>query len=337
MKTLKKLSQTQKKSKTMSNEINDYEKAGDSLESREFGANQIKPESEKPTSLGKVAGFGDRPEGDEPALLPGYHEIWKENFPSKGLFYPKESRFFIRAASVKEIRHFSTINDQDPFQVDEALNEIVKGCLMMRYPGKQASYKDLKEEDRIYIILSIRDLTFAEGENKLAVTVNCRDCGHENQIEIKNHSFESIEPTESIMKYYDDEKRKFVVSTKSSGIIEINPPTIGIMSHVTKYIRTSQEQGKKIDPAFVKSLPYMVQEWRGLNESQIQNLEIEFMRWDTKKYQVFNALTEMAKVGVKDQIHRECEKCGTEVRTPISFPGGIKSLFVISDISGELL
>lgn len=320
----------------MSESINDYEKAGESLDSREFNSG-INSETEKPTSLGKASGFGDRPNGDEPAILPGYHEIWKENFPSKGLFYPKDARFFIRAASVKEIRHFSTINDQDPFQVDEALNEIVKGCLMMRYPGKQASHKDLKEEDRIYIILSIRDLTFVDGENKLAVSVNCKECGHENQIEIKNDSFESNDPSDSIMKYYDEEKRRFLVSTKSSGIIDITPPSIGVMSQVTKYIRKSQEEGKKIDPSFVKSLPYMVQEWRGFTESQIQNLEIEFMRWDSKKYQVFNALCEMAKVGVKEQIHRECEKCGSEVRTPITFPGGIKSLFVVSDISGELL
>lgn len=321
----------------MSNEKNDYEKAGDSLDSREFANPEISKETEKPTSLGKAAGFSDRPGGDEPALLPGYHEVWKENFPSKGLFYPKDSRFFIRAASVKEIRHFSTINDQDPFQVDEALNEIVSGCLMLRYPGKQASFKDLKEEDRIYIILSIRDLTFVEGENKLAITVNCRDCGHENQIEIKNNSFESTELGDSIMKYYDEELRKFVISTKSSGTIEMAPPSIGIMTHVTKYIKRSQEEGKKIDPSFVKSLPYMVQEWRGLSENQIQNHEIEFMRWDSKKYQVFNALTEMAKVGVKEQIHKDCEKCGSEMRTPITFPGGIKSLFVVSDITGELL
>ena len=61
------------------------------------------------------------------------------------------------------------------------------------------------------------------------------------------------------------------------------------------------------------------------------------MQWTSAKYQTFNGLTEMVKVGVKDQLVKECEKCGTELRTQITFPGGIKSLFVVSDISGELL
>jgi hypothetical protein len=45
----------------------------------------------------------------------------------------------------------------------------------------------------------------------------------------------------------------------------------------------------------------------------------------------------MCKVGVKEKFNTICEKCHSEVTTPISFPGGIKGLFVVSDISGELL
>jgi hypothetical protein len=320
----------------MSNE-NNYEQAAGDLENREFNQEVISQETIKPTSLGKAGGF-ENDRDSEPALLPGYHEIWSDNFPSKGLFYQTGARFFIRAASVKEIRHFSTINEQDPFSVDEALNEIVKSCLMTRFPGKQASYKDLREEDRIHIILTIRDLTFSTGENRLALNVTCRDCNHENEIEIKNDSFETNILSDTIMKYYDDERKIFVVNTKSSGVIELVPPSIGVMGEVTKLIRRTQEQdGRKLDASFIKSLPYMVQDWRGLNESRIQNLEIEFMQWDTTRYNTFSGLTEMCKVGVKDQLRRECEKCGSEVRTQISFPNGIKSLFVVSDITGELL
>lgn len=323
----------------MSNE-NNYENASANLESREFNyenKQQFSQAEEKPTSLGKAKGFENQRD-DEPALLPGYHEIWADHFPSRGLFYQEGARFFIRAASVKEIRHFSTINEEDPFSIDEALNEIVKSCLMIRFPGKQASFKDLREEDRIHIILTIRDLTFAKGENKLGINVTCQECNHENEIEIKNDSFEKTELSETIMKYYNEETRNWQVQTKSSGIITLVPPSIGIMMETTKYIkRVQQEEKRKIDTSFVKCLPYLVQDWRGLNEQRIKNLEIEFMQWDSTKYSTFNALTEMCRVGVKEQLYRECEKCGSEVRTPISFPGGIKSLFVISDITGELL
>lgn len=323
----------------MSEENQNYEEAAKrDLASREYKTENptISEVEMKPTSLGKASSY-ENVMSDEPALLPGYHEIWATNFPSKGLFYPENARFFIRAASVKEIRHFSTINEQDPFSIDEALNEVLKGCLMMRYPGKVASFKDLKEEDRIYIIMTIRDLTFVNGENKIGINRNCTECGHENEFIIGKDSFDPTILPDSIMKYYDDEKRFFVIQTKSSGTIEMSPPTVGVMMETTKYIRKQQEEGKKLDQSFLKILPYLQIEWRGFTTDRIKNLEIESMQWTDIKYQTMNSLTEMARVGVKEIMRTDCVKCGTEVTTPISFPGGIKSLFVISDISGELL
>lgn len=326
----------------MSEENQNYEEAAKrDLDSREYKNDKtenptISEVEMKPTSLGRVSSYENNT-SDEPALLPGYHEIWATNFPSKGLFYPENARFFIRAASVKEIRHFSTINEQDPFSIDEALNEVLKGCLMMRYPGKVASFKDLKEEDRIYIIMTIRDLTFVNGENKIGINKNCTECGYENEFIVGKDSFDPTILPDTIMKYYDEERRIFVIQTKSSGTIEMAPPTVGVMMETTKYIRKQQEEGKKLDQSFLKILPYLQIEWRGFNVDRIKNLEIESMQWSDIKYQTMNSLTEMARVGVKEIMRTDCVKCGTEVTTPISFPGGIKSIFVISDISGELL
>jgi hypothetical protein len=326
-------------------EQNNYEDAAmRDLQNREYQAEEtstsnvvINEQEEKPTSLGRSATFLNPDASEEPALLPGYHEIYANNFPSKGLFYNDGARFFIRAAAAKEIRHFSTINEEDPFSIDEALNEIVKSCLMIRFPGKQASFKDLKEEDRIYIIMNIRELTFSKGENQLKIEKTCNECNHTNEIEITSRSFEATLPPDNITKYYDYESKVFNVQTKSCGNIIITPPSVGVMMEVTKYIRKSSEEGKKIDQSFVKLLPYLLTEWRGLNEQRIKNLEIEFMQWDTTRYSVYNTLIEWARVGIKENITTSCLKCGSEVTAPISFPNGIKSLFVVSDISGELL
>jgi hypothetical protein len=319
---------------------NEFENAAErDMESREFNANQTEEtqqEQPKITSLGKARGFEN--EGrDEPALLPGYIETWPENFPSKGLFYPAGTRFFIRAAEVREVRHFSTINEQDPFSIDEALNEILKSCLMIRQPNRQMSFKDLREEDRIHLILAVRDLTFPKGENQLIIKTPCKECNHENEVKITNESFEHNEVDPKMEKYYNEETRRFEVQTKSNGTIIMTPPSIGVMMEVTKYIQKRQQEGKKIDQSFIKVLPYMVQDWRGFNEAAINNLEIEAMSWSTTKYQTLYSLTDMCRIGVKEKFNTICEKCHSEVVTPISFPGGIKGLFVVSDISGELL
>lgn len=309
------------------------ELAKNNLKSREH--NEVEVEEVKPTSLGKASIYKD--DSDEPALLPGYHEIYSEEFPSGGLFYPKDVRFFIRAASVKEIRHFSTIDETDPFSVDEALTDIIKGCLMMRSPGKRVSFKDLKEEDRIHIILAIRELTFVDGENMLAIPKRCEECQTDNQIPIKNSSFTFNGIDDKISKYYNTETRIFEIETKSLGVIKMEPPSIGVMMEVTKYIRTKAKDGKKLDQSFLKVLPYLISDWKGLNVKKIQSLELAYMQWNTKKFQTMNALSAMVKVGVKEILNSECEGCGSEVSATIQFPGGIKSLFVVSDISDELL
>jgi hypothetical protein len=167
----------------------------------------------KPTSLGKAGGYNT--EDDEFGFAPGYLEIYSENFPTKGIFYAKDARFLIRAASVNEIKQFSTMNEEDPYSVDEALNQILKSCLTFREGSSMRSFKDLKEEDRIYVILAIRELTFVKGENKLSITSICKDCGHENHIDITKDSFEANEPSEKLMRYYNEETRRFDVQTKS--------------------------------------------------------------------------------------------------------------------------
>jgi hypothetical protein len=98
-----------------------------------------------------------------------------------------------------------------------------------------------------------------------------------------------------------------------------------------------QQEGRKIDQSFIKVLPYITSDWRGFTQDRIKNLEVEFMQWSAQKYQTVYNLTDMIRVGVKEDLKKSCDKCGTEISAPISFPGGIKSLFIVSDLAGELL
>ena len=46
-------------------------------------------------------------------------------------------------------------------------------------------------------------------------------------------------------------------------------------------------------------------------------------------------IAEKLKIGVKSEL--KVDRQGEEVLVPLNFPGGIKSLFIISDLSSELL
>ena len=113
----------------------------------------------KATSLGKAQKFLQTEESPIAGEI-GWKNVPLQNLPSQGLFYPDGTEVAIRAASVAEIRHWSTIDENDALGIDDMLNFVVERCCRIRMSGRPANYKDLKEIDRFYVIFAIRDFTF---------------------------------------------------------------------------------------------------------------------------------------------------------------------------------
>jgi len=306
-------------------------------------------EEGKITELGKIdttRGSGitsvDDPEIQRIQSLTGYVKLDLANFPSGGQFYREDFEIHIRAARVGEIREFSTLDEENILDVDEKLNSLLVGCTKIMYGNQRGSYRDVLEEDRIYLILSIRELTFKEGENKLMMPVgkkNCKtgSCKAQDSMELRTGNLQFNEQDELIEKYYDFENKCFTVPTKNHGELTIAPPTIGVMRAITDWIRKREQEGKTWDRSSLSILPYIQREWRGFNDKEIFSAITSFQGWDASKFSIVYRLVEKAKIGVKPEFNYPCESCGEEVAVPLTFPGGIKALFIIQDISSELL
>ena len=311
---------------------------------------QTTPEG-KISSLGKVdptKGRGitrkDDPEIQRLQSLQGYLEFHLENLPSGGRFYREDLTIHIRAARVGEIRDFSTMDEQNIKDVDDKLNGILQMCTQIKFGKSIGSYKDLLEEDRIYLILTIRELTFKEGEAKLMIPVTKIDGDEEgliknapDKIELKTDNFQFQEENDLTGKYYDPEGKCFSIQTKSYGTIKMAPPTIGVMRAITGYIRKKEEAKKKWDKSSLQILPYIQREWRGWGEKDIFAAITEFQGWDAGKFSLVFRLAENMKVGIKPELKTPISGSDAYASAPLEFPDGIKSLFVIPDISGELL
>ena len=232
----------------------------------------------KITELGKVdtsRGSGvtsiDDPEIQRIQSLTGYVKLDLVNFPSGGQFYREDFEIHIRAARVGEIREFSTLDEENILDVDEKLNSLLVNCTKIMYGNQRGSYRDVLEEDRIYLILSIRELTFKEGENKLMMPVGrkkCKTgtCKSQESVELKTNNLQFNEQDELIEKYYDYENKCFTVPTKSHGELIIAPPTIGVMRAITDWIRKREEGNLPWDKSSLSILPYIQREWRGFND-----------------------------------------------------------------------
>ena len=265
----------------------------------------------------------------------GYHDVPVSVLPSKGRFYPQSTEVSIRSAKVAEIRHFSTVDEQNILDIDSKLNSILESCVRVTCKTRRLSYKDLCEEDRFYIVLSVRDLTFPEPESKLKVDHQDKK-GKSHEIVIEKKYFKYFSIPQELEKYYDENERAFLIETKSFGTIKMRPPSIGIMQQMTGYIKERQEKGIEIDQSILQVMPYLSTEWRGFDKKKIFDFEMEMNTWSNKKYSLIYKIAEKLKVGIQPNMAVTLDG-GEDVEIPINFRDGIKSLFIVQDIAGELL
>jgi hypothetical protein len=314
-----------------------------------FSQAPIDDQEESVKSLGKAETLQSpipppSPREFTPGLEMGWKNLPLSVLPSRGFFYPDGTKIAIRPAETKEIRHFSSIDEDDLLDLDEKLNFIIDKCSVMNFPDRGVvSYKDLKQEDRFFIVMAIRDLTFLQGENRIILTPetaceNKSTCPINSGIELRTGVLSSYEIDLKIMKYYSPVTRSFVFPVRKLGKeIIMTVPSIGVMDAISEFVINSTKRGIEIDESFIKIAPFIFPEWRGLNDLTIMEKMKESDQWSKEEFSLYFQLSESIKIGTELDINLKCPTCGAEVTAPITFPGGFKSLFVISNIFGELL
>ena len=331
----------------MENQESPEEKAARLLREREESGGiefDRVPEDEsksEPLNLGKAQSFQHQENSDVVGANIGWKPVPVENLPSQGRFYPHGTTLEIRSAQVQEIRHFSTIDEQDPLDLDDKLNMIIDKCVRMKFPDRQASWKDLKEEDRFYLIFAVRDITFINGENKLFVNLKCgRACAgdgsYQERLELVKENFEYYSIDERLMEHYDETERCFVLRNTKAGNLKLYIPSLGVTSFIKSYVRQRIKNNEFFDRSFLKIAPFLFDDWRQLNDKTYQAAYQDSVSWGSLKYTSMLQMAEMIRFGVKTDVSKQCKQCGVEVRTPMSFPGGIKSLFISPDPFAEL-
>ena len=313
---------------------------------REFESTQ-EPEVQEPVKdLGRVNLDQDLedPEIKRIKSSMDYVNIPLELLPSQGRFYPEGTRISIRAARVGEIREFSIINEEDPKDIRDRMTYIVSQCTKVYYGNTLGHYKDLLEDDRIVLVFKIRELTFVDGQSSIKIPVPegaCQTpgCHPQESVYFDSSKLEFLKPGKLLEKYYDPVERCFNVETKNFGTIKLYPPTIGVTSVIADWIRDQQMENKKIDAALVDILPYTIKDWRGFTTKQVFTKITELAGWSIEKFSLVSRLKDEINVGIEFEITDTCAQCGGELRIPVTFPEGFRSLFVptISDLGGELL
>ena len=273
---------------------------------------------------------------------------WKlldiSTLPSGGLMYPIDSEIAIRSAKAKEIRHWSTIDEEDPIDVSDKINFILNACTKFTSDSSRIklNYKDFCKVDRYHILFRIYELTFPNQENKLFANIKCLNpkCGTINKTQILTPTLKGFDYPDELMKWYSPEERCFkIVSEKLDEVFELYLPTIGTDDKFKNKRRQEEQSSIDIDKAFYSFGPYLINDWRGLDSQTISSIKLGSFDWPDNKFMFIHKFTKQLEDSSINKGVSHCSKC-KEVTESHIFLGGsftVKDIFIVSTRLDELI
>ena len=258
----------------------------------------------------------------------GFLPIKVEDLPTKGMFYPEGTRIFIKAATLGDIKHWSTTDETDLSSIDDGLNSIIESCCQVVFPedtGKYANWRDLKEVDRLYIVLAIHDFTFPGGKNDLKVQI-----AETTDVVVKKDNIEFVKFSDKLMNFYNPDKRcfSFPVHAKcfEGGFMDIYIPSEGVTKWIKDYVTTRINRQEGYDKDFVTIAALLIPDHRGLNNDKYYALIDSTAEWTPYEWSLITKVRRIIETAVTPKLKYKDES-GAEKESPLNFRGGIKAIF----------
>jgi hypothetical protein len=252
-----------------------------------------------------------------------------------GKFYPVGTLLMVRPAQVREIQAFSMVDENNFYDVVEKMNGMLQACVRVKYAdGRVTSYLDIKDQDRLYVIFLIRELTFQQG-NSLTIKTECPFDNTEVNIELIRNNFIFHPYDERLEKFFNRATNSYIFRIKNGKEFEVTPPNIGLQKSFTDYIIKENAEKKTPNLAFLKIIPFLLPNRNSITYDGIKAKLKEFENIDDVSFQFLNSAISRMTLGIKE-LKKRCS-CGEEVTTDMQFPDGISGIFVIHDAFEEYI
>jgi len=301
----------------------------------------IQAENSAPSPKAKKAA-SIKPDISIPNQL-GLKNIPLSFLPSKGKYYLPGLELSIKSATVAEIRHWSTIDENDLLSVDDQLNYILERCLVVTIDGAPASWKEILEIDRFYIIFRIQELTFPNGENYIPHKFECACDPNEPYSEkkpITSSMLSEFDFPAELEEFYSDELKAYrVESKKLNTSFNLFLPTLGTMQKLREIVLDINRNGKKVDKSFLKIVPYLIGDWESLTGQTFSALNAESLTWHINKFTFITKFADAIQKSKRQVLKDDCPKCGSKIDSRIFLDSSftVKDLFLISAGFSELV
>jgi len=277
--------------------------------------------------------------------LSEYSIVDKADLGLGGSLYPADMVIEARPATVKEIRHWANINDEDQLDIHRHIVDIITSCVRVTSADDSKAYspKDLYEFDQLALLLIINSLTFADiKDHTIAVKGKCSkpSCGKVfDPLAVQPSNIVYKELDERFVKYIDQENGGFKIATKSYGEVVVKPATIGTALAVQEWMKTFELSFIRDNMNMFQIVQMLCSDWRTANNKSLRLLQVEqYNNMDASKLALFTKIMESTTVAPEPYLEYTCPDCGERFRCPIQFEGGYRAMFLpVQNIDDELL
>lgn len=276
-------------------------------------------------------------EVEEPSVIDGYKIISKNNLPYNGKFYPVNWSFAYRCPTAKEVANFSTVNEQDQPAIVNAIEELIKKCVVIidTETGKPIVSGQINDGDRTFFLLLLRE--FYLPNKDITYNTMCMLCKNSVEVHFNSEALQYREVSEKLISCFDG--RTFTIPNKNlEEPIVFHIPTLDISGKIFRYLlkvyrdnqsdKDNKKESLSFDKEFLLVAPYLFETGK---ESMVQiKQKFTMIRNNGTLLNAYITIANQLKLENQDTIAYTCS-CGSEEETLIKFPGGWKNMFVDTD------
>lgn len=290
---------------------------------------------EEQKSLNEFRARSDRKlNNDSPTIAEGWIPLDRSEFGKRSLFYPEDWEFSIRPATVQAIKNWTSVDEENPEELNKVFNEIIRLCVrIVDEKGTVHTWHEVNSWDRFWFILKVREYTFAKGESKIEYTDQCENCEEDIVFTLNSSSLTYEFPDDDLLKYWDGQK--WVIDPREYNVdadpVTLWTPKLGKDQAIIDWAIARARQGKRdVDENFIKFLVWMISKpSRDPQnfETQVRQAQNIYKGWDVEMNSFMNDVVRNITINPSERLSTKCPHCGAEVTSQVQFPNGVKALF----------
>lgn len=266
-----------------------------------------------------------------PSIIDGYKILPLVELPHNGRLYPHTWSFAYRCPTADEIANFSSVNENDQPSIINAIQELIRKCVVIidTETQRQVSSLEINDGDRVFFLLKLRE--FYLGNQPISYNTMCMSCKEEIIVNLTAASLQYWPISDKIFESFDG--RTFSLDMGlSSGNVVFRIPTFDISQRIFRYIMNTyknRDNSNKESEVFKKEFLLVAPFLYETGKESIGALKNKFRQIsrDGERLKAYVDLANNLKFDNKETFIYTHD-CGSEEVAEIRFPGGWKKLFI---------